>query len=168
MKDELALFTEGMSLRPMRVPKGCEEYRFAELVIYLPRDWPLTARALDDPKYFWPIEWLRHIARYPHEHKTWLGGRSAVIANGDPPEPLAPNTRLACILAVAEESEFGQLRLPSGDVVTFYTLIPIYTEERDLEVKKGIEHLIRLFRKRGVGFIVDINRPNVAKISDHK
>jgi ankyrin repeat protein len=162
MKDRLALVTTGMSARPMTVPPGGEEYRYAELLIYLPKEWPLTQETLADPNYFWPIDWLRRIARYPHEHHTWLGGPFAIIANEEPPQPLAPNTRLTCLLALPEAREFSTLSLADGRRLVFYTLIPLYTEERDLEKAKGIEELLTLFQSRKVSMIVDINRPNVA------
>jgi hypothetical protein len=36
------LVTSGMSDKPMTVPDGAEEFRFAELFLVLPADWPLT------------------------------------------------------------------------------------------------------------------------------
>jgi hypothetical protein len=163
MVDRVALVTVGMSDRPMTVPEGGEDYRWAELVMYLPSDWPLTTKALKDRTNSWPIDWLRRVARYPHENDTWLGGPATVIANDEPPRPLAPNTRLTCLLALTEESEFGWLDLPDERRVAFYSLYPLYTEERDLERKKGTAHLLRLFQKHGISSVVDIRRPNVAR-----
>lgn len=162
MEGKLALVTSGMSERPMTVPRGCESYRFAELVMYLPANWPLSPDAINDPNHFWPIEWIRQIARYPHENDTWLGGPTAVIANGDPPEPLAPNTRLTCLLVIAEPGEFGRLKLADGRQIVFYTVFPLYTEERDLEKLKGTPHLLRLFQKHGIGRTVHVQRASVA------
>ena len=51
MCEHLVLFTNGMSERPMTVPKGGESFRFAELVMFLPPDWPLTDEALKDRRY---------------------------------------------------------------------------------------------------------------------
>src|SRR5262245_43817865 len=39
------LVTSGMSDLPMAVPEGAEEWRYAELVVKLPPDWPLTQEA---------------------------------------------------------------------------------------------------------------------------
>lgn len=156
-----ALVTCGMSVRPMRVPPGAEEFKYAECVIYLPPEWPLTAKALKNPKHFWPIEWLRKIAYYPHENKTWLGGPSAIFANGEPPQPFAANTNLSCMLAVTEPSAFGWLT--RGDKRTaFYTLIPLYTEERDLEKAHGMQRLIQLFDQQKMPVHLVLDRPNVA------
>jgi uncharacterized protein len=162
LRHKLALVTEGMSSRPMKVPRGGEAYRFAELVMYLPAKWPLTEEALRDPNHFWPVEWLRKIARYPHDHKTWLGGKVAVIANGEPPEPLAPATKMTCLLVVAGGGDFGRLALPDGRQIVFYEVFPLYTEERDLEKDKGTEALLQLFEKNRIKPIVDMDRKNVA------
>jgi hypothetical protein len=162
MANAVALVTTGMSDRPMTVPEGGEDYRFAELVMYLPPDWPLTAEALRNPNTCWPIGWLRRIARYPHENNTWLGGPAVVLANDEPPKPLAPNTQLTCLLALTEASEFGCLHLQDGKRVVFYTLYPLYTDERDLEKEKGTEHLLRVFQKHKISRIVDVHRQSVA------
>lgn len=161
-EEKIALVTVGMSDRAMTIPAGGEDYQFAELVIYLPPDWPLDERGLRSRNNFWPIEWLRRIGHYPHDNQTWLGGRAAVIANGDPPRQLASNTKMTCVLAIIEESEFGWCQLSDGRRVGFYTLIPLYTEERDLEKTAGVEELLLRFGELGISPVVDLHRPNVA------
>ena len=89
-RDYVTLFTIGMSRRPMIVPSGQDDYRFAELFIQLPPWWPLAPKELIDQNCVWPIHWLRQLAVYPHAAGTWLGGPVTIIANGDPPLPLAP------------------------------------------------------------------------------
>jgi uncharacterized protein len=163
MRDCLALVTTGMSDRAMTVPQGGEVFQFAELLIYLPPTWPLTKEALQDVNHSWPIQWLRRIAYYPHDNRTWLGGIAAVIANGEPPQPLAPNTQMTCLLVLAEDSIINSVPLPGGRRVLFYTLYPLYTEERDLEREKGTEALLGLLQSHGIGKIVDVHRPNVAR-----
>jgi hypothetical protein len=158
-----ALVTTGMSDRAMNVPSGGEDYQFAELVMYLPVDWPLGPKTLADPNHSWPIDWMRRIAHSPHDNRTWLGGRSAVIANGEPPRPLATNTRFTCLLALVEANEFGSFRLPDDRLVVFYTLYPLYTEERDLERQKGTEELLERLQSYEVGRVVDTGRLNVAQ-----
>jgi hypothetical protein len=163
MADCQVLVTTGMSDKAMTVPEGAEDYQFAELVMYLPVDWPFTSEDLADANHSWPIDWLRRIARYPHPNKTWLGGAAAIFSNGEPPQPLAPNTRMTCILALNEANEFGSLYLPGGRRVGFYTLCPLYTEERDLERRKGMEELLGLLQGHEISKIVDVHRPNVTQ-----
>jgi hypothetical protein len=159
-EDEQILVTEGMSARPMTVPVGGEAFQFAELVLRLPSDWPLTLDAFENPQHYWPIEWLKRIARYPHDNETWLGGPYTIIANGEPPEPFAPNTKLSCLMLLANPSEFGRWTRPavarSGDrpqlshdrpqqteeEVVFYDVFGLYTEERDLDLREGLPELL--------------------------
>jgi hypothetical protein len=158
-----ALVTMGMSDRPMKVPPGEEAFRFAELFMYLPLDWPVTQQALDNPQHAWPIEWIRRLAHYPHDNDTWFGGPVAVIANGEPPEPFAPDTRLSCLLLIAVPGEFGRANLPDGRSVVFYQVNPLYTEERDLEARMGVTCLLERLAERDINLILDIDRPNVGE-----
>lgn len=57
---------------------------------------------------------------------------------------------------------FHQLKLDSK-TIDFYTLIPIYTEELELKMKKGVDALFDGFDKFGVSDILDLNRPNTVK-----
>ncbi|HWE16662.1 MAG TPA: suppressor of fused domain protein [Hyphomicrobiaceae bacterium] len=44
----------------------------------------------------------------------------------------------------------------------FYALVPLFQEEMDLKLKVGIEELEQRLEKAGVGFVLDVNRTNVA------
>ncbi len=156
-RNHITLFTTGMSFRPMTVPEGGEDYRWAELFIQLPAGWPLDEKALHDPSNAWPIHWLRSIAKYPHQHNTWLGGPVTIIANGDPPEPLAPGLRFTSLLLLAE----SEIASRDGRKIQLYRLMPLYSEERDFEIAQGIAALLRAFDRSSVPFVVDLNRPPV-------
>lgn len=160
-EDCVTLLTTGMSDRAMTVPDGEEEYQYVELKINLPSDWPLSNAALKDPKHRWPVEWLRKIAAYPHDNDTWLGGATTIIANDEPPKPFAPNTKLSCMLLLTDETETGRVQLKDGKLVTIYSLYPLYTEERDLELSDGIMHLLEVLEEHDVPSWVDIERVNV-------
>lgn len=165
LPDAKLLVTVGMSSLPMTVPPGEEAYRFAELTLALPRNWPLDAKALADPNCAWPIEWLRRLAHYPHKHDTWLG-RSTVFTTKEPPPPLGPNTKLSCLLVLESADEATLLVLPNGDEIRFYDVFALYTEERDLQRKEGIPALLRRFEAQGIIPILDVDRPNVAVPQD--
>jgi hypothetical protein len=68
-----ALVTTGMSDRPMSVPQGCEQFRFAELVVLLPPEWPASQDHFGDESVYWPVRFLKYLARLPHKYDTWLG-----------------------------------------------------------------------------------------------
>ncbi|WP_425614971.1 suppressor of fused domain protein [Anatilimnocola sp. NA78] len=155
-RKHITLFTVGMCNHLMTVPAGMEQYARAEIYIQLPENWQV--RELGDPEWSWPQHWLRSLAQYPADNDTWLGGAVALVANGDPPEPLAPNTKLTTLLLMAERVLVG----PAGEVVQLYRMSPLYTEERDLEIAAGLPALLNAFDRENISFIVDVQRKNVA------
>ena len=163
------LITSGMSDKPMNVPDGCEENKFAELCILLPSDWnirdekfELLDKAFPDESSYWPVRWLKIIARFPHEYNTWLGW-GHTIPNGENAEPFAENTKLGCMLlmpALNFPIEFYELKIDENKTIRFYCLYPIYKEEMDYKLVKGIDALMDKFDKYKISNIIDINRKN--------
>lgn len=161
-RDYQTLFTIGMSEQLMKVPRGSEDFRYAELVMHLPSDWPLDKVALKQERYRWPLVWLNKIARYPHTHQTWLGGAIALLSNGDPPRPLAAGCPFKALLLAAQYDQVGVIQCDDQRVIQVYTLIPLYQEERQLEISQGLPELFRRMDRAGVGKVVNLQRANVA------
>lgn len=161
------LVTSGMSERPMNPPPQLREQLevdlYAELVISLPPDWPMEQSAWDDEANYWPIRWLKMIARLPHEYDTWVGF-GHTIPTGDPAEPYADNTKLCCMLllpGITLPEEMHQLKLPDGREVDFFALYPLYEDEMNFKLKKGTDALLERFEEHQVLDIVDIHRKSV-------
>ncbi len=164
-----SLVTSGMSDKPMTVPEGLEEYKYAELCILLPGNWAIDGtnyqtmeEAFKDEKNYWPVRWLKTIARFPHEYDTWVG-RGHTIPNGEDAEPFADNTKFGCMILLPSLSlggNFYKLKINDEKVITFYCLYPLFKEEMELKLKKGSDALINKFEKYRVTDIVDIERPN--------
>lgn len=156
----LVLFTNGMSDLPMTVPVGQEAWRYAELVMHLPADWVHPAQANGDPQWMWPVQWLRKMAYYPHLQETWLGLPAAIVSSDDPPVPLGPNTKQACLFMIPDFANLNPpFKKPDGSPVHFFTVVPLYTEERDYELKHGMMSFLRQFSEKAVPITVDVNRP---------
>jgi hypothetical protein len=155
-RKHFAIFTTGLSTKPMHVPAGQEEYALAEVFIELPGNWEVMN--FKDKKWNWPLLWLRKIAQYPHNAETWLGGPLTIIANDEPPQPLSPGIKFTSMLLLAEQSFVRS----DGQTVQLYRATPLYTEERELELREGAPALMRAFDRKSVPFIVDLNRPSVA------
>jgi hypothetical protein len=169
-RDFTVLTTIGMSALPMSAPPGAEEMRFAELVIALPKSWPLTQEAFQNDDHYWPVRWLKQLARLPHEYETWLS-YGHTIPNGDPPEPLASNTKLSGMLLLPPirfGEDFAQVTLEDGTTVHLWAVIPLYPEEMELKLKEGVEALFPGFDKHGVTELLDIHRENVAAAQKKK
>jgi Suppressor of fused protein (SUFU) len=166
------LVTCGMSDRPMHVPiedpddlGRVPELRFAELLLCLPPDWPLTPEAFQIEDHYWPIRWLKKIARLPHQYESWLG-LGHTIPNGDPPRPFAANTRFCCWVVdqpVLFPEEVRKLRV-KDKVINFYSIVPLYEEEMTLKLRKGGGSLSHLLDRAEVSELIDVNRNNVAVV----
>ena len=160
-EDFVGVFTDGMSQRAMAVPPGKERYRFAELALPLGEYWPEPPQRWNEEPYVWAVQWLLRLAAYPFETGTWLGDPYCVIANGEPPEPLSPYTRMTCWLLLADKAPLRGFVRPDGTEVVFYTLVPIHTAERDFERRYGLRALLKKFAKADVPSHVDPHRESV-------
>ena len=61
------------------------------------------------------------------------------------------------LLLLAEK----ELIRSSGQKVKFYRVMPLFSEERDLQIKKGIAVLMRAFDQGDISLVVDPKRANV-------
>ena len=88
----------GMGAYKMNIPDGLKEYRLerAELMVTLPSDWEVNNNA---EEWYWPLRWLKILARFPLEENTWLGW-GHTIPKG---ESFAENTDLSGI-SIFEEA----------------------------------------------------------------
>ena len=159
------LVTSGMSDRPMHPPPDAEEFSYAELMICLPPDWPLSRQDLQDENNYWPVRWLKQLARFPHEYQTWLfEGHS--IPNGDPPQAFADNTRFCgwlLFLPVLAPQDFLELKISDQKTIRFFAIYPLFEEEMQLKLAEGMDALINRFAEHGVTEVVDVNRANTCK-----
>lgn len=152
-----AVFTLGMSSQPMeQVPD--KEWRFAELVLMLPLDWPLELSESN-----WPLVWLEKLAMFPRRENSWLS-LAHTVPNGIPAQPFAPDTKFAAWLLIPPiglAKEFARFRLESGEVINFWTPIPIHADELALKTNKGATELINKFARDRIGDVFDPNRPSI-------
>lgn len=163
------LVTSGMSDLPMKVPEGYDVNKYLELCVLLPETWSFDGKyystmedAFKDENNYWPLRWLKTIARFPHEYETFLG-YGHTIPNGENADPFADNTKLGCMLLLPSLSlgnQFFELTISEEKMINFYCLYPLYKEEMDFKLKKGTDALIDKFEKFNVMDIVDINRKN--------
>jgi Suppressor of fused protein (SUFU) len=161
------LFTTGMSDRPMTT-NGPEATRFAELMLSLPPDWRVDLLRLTPPsddveQWYWPIRWLKILARLPHEYGTWLGPYHTV-PNGDPPEPFAADTRLCCWMLlppVRVPADAREVTLADGRTVRLLVLHALYPEEMRLKLDKGSDALLSAFDRADLSEVLTPDRASV-------
>ena len=160
-----SLVTSGMSEAPMTVPDGLEEFRFAELMIRLPADWPMTQDDFHDENHYWPIRLLKTLARLPHEYDTWLGF-GHTVPHGDPAEPYASHTKFSCglVLPMLNVPEgFHELEISEDKVIHFYGVYPLYAEETQFKLNQGADELVKRFEKYEISEVVQTRRKNVCR-----
>ena len=159
------LVTSGMSDRPMTVPEGAENLRYAELALCLPPDWPMASEDWKDPNHYWPIKALKVLARFPHEYQTWLC-MDHTVPHNNPPTPYAPNCPYSCALigpvSTAPE-EFSSLEVSPEKTIHFFGVQFIYLEEMEFKMNAGAEPLFEAFDAMGYSEIVDLQRESVVE-----
>jgi hypothetical protein len=160
-----------MSTRPMNIPNGSGASPHAELMICLPVDWPgmrldgtFDSALMKDETNWWPLRWLKAIARMPHEYNTFIGP-GHTIPNGPMALPFAPNTAMGCMLVQPSllNPRSHRLVVSNNVNIDFLALWPIYREEMELKQEKGVEALTRRFSTSGTSELIQLDRKNVAR-----
>lgn len=139
--DFYTIVTLGVGAYQMEVPEGYSGPDRMELFLNLPKDWDLHSQEEND---YWPLRWLKILARLPVDQGTWLGWGPSVPAG----EPLSENTLLNSLLLTSPTS-FGEdsmiATLPHGDQVVFWQVVPLYEEELQYKLINGTEALEEAF-----------------------
>lgn len=152
--------TSGMSDRPMNGPEELPEFRFSELLICLPPDWPMSQDDWKKEENYWPIRLLKYAARFPHEYQTWLWALHT-IPNGNPPLPYSSNTLLSGMILLPPISiagDFYTLKIDDAKTIHFHALVPLHDDEMDLKLRQGAEALFDGFSRHGVSEILNPSR----------
>ena len=161
------LSTFGMGAHRMNVPEELAEQKLerAEIIVTLPPDWKVTESG---EEWYWPIRWLKILARLPIQEGGWLGW-GHTIANPDD-APFAENTKL-CGLMLTEPQGFDEdavcCELPGGDEVNFYQMIPLTFEEMQFKLAHDAQTLLERFTPEQLA-VVDIHRESVCPDAPEK
>ena len=160
------LVTIGMGAHRMNVPSHLADRKLerAEMLICLPSNWDIQN---DDEKWYWPMRWLKVMARLPITNDTWLGWGHTVPHE----KPFAANTDLSAMMLINPglffmDREQIPCRLPDGDEVRFYQMVPLFEDELNYKQTHDADKLIALLDEDAI--IVDVNRKSVCTSSDQK
>ncbi len=140
------LVTMGMGAHRMNVPEELKDDKFdrAEMMICLPPDWKIGDSS---ETWYWPLRWLKVMARLPGKENSWLGWGHSVANPGE--VPFAENTKLCGMMLLSPggfPKEAACCTLPDGDKIRFYQLIPLYREEMDYKLRTSPNHLLQRFQ----------------------
>lgn len=159
------LVTSGMSDLPMHPPEGAEDYTHAEIMLCLPPTWKLGQEHFEDERNYWPVRWLKMLARLPHEYQTWLSYWHTV-PNGDPAEPLANDTSLVGFMLVPPMTtsvEFHELLVPPARTIRFLAAIPLTKDEMAFKLQAGAGELLDRLEQAKVTELVNPARKSVLR-----
>lgn len=154
------LMTSGMSSRAMTLPPGRSDPLYAELMLALPPDWPLDSVSLDQERWYWPIRWLKFLARLPHDYLTYLVPGHTVPTD-DPPEPVAPGLDFTGFL-IGESRFFSAAftRVPVKGYkhqLHLLSVYPVTTAEMDFKLERGMQTFVETIWNK-MSEVVDVRR----------
>jgi hypothetical protein len=159
------LVTSGMSDKPMAAPEQMKDCGYSELLMCLPASWPLVEESLKDENNYWPIRWLKILARFPHEFDTWIWLHHT-LPNGDPPVPYAANTRFCCAMLsfpILFGEDFYKLRINDDKTIHFHSFLPLYREEMEFKLKHGFDSFLDRMKDIEISELLDLKRKNAVK-----
>ncbi|UUO06616.1 DUF3239 domain-containing protein [Blastopirellula sp. J2-11] len=156
------LITSGMAERPMTTPPGAEELAYAELILCLPASWPLTEKAFQDEANYWPIRWMKILARFPHDYETFFTV-SHTIPGGNPPEEFDASTPMGCWMFIPpimfDEAAWEMEH--DGHTVHFLYMLPLHLDEMEFKLKVGYDEATdRLMDSFSIIELIDMQRPS--------
>ncbi len=171
-RDYYILWTSGMSDLPMTLPDGDydkKDYERAELFMFLPKDWKFgeigeSAEGVGE-EYYWPVRWIKYLARFPHEYKTWLG-TGHTLPNGEDYSPLGAGTEMGGffflpVISLGEDNPgIDALVCKDGTRINFLWAIPMYKEEIEYKLEEGFEAMMDLFSDVSFPRVLDPKRKN--------
>lgn len=175
-RDYYVLWTSGMSDLPMNVPDGDydkNESNRAEMLMYLPGDWDFenwgeTEDGIPNKNY-WPIYWIKFLARFPHAYKTWLDV-GHTMPNGPDYDPLGEGTELNGFFFLPpiplgpKYPGVEALRCKDGVKINFLWAIPMYREEIEFKLEEGFEPMLDLLSEYQLPRVIDPLRENYKKV----
>lgn len=155
--------TLGISDGPLATPEEAKAFTWLELMVQLPPEWRFDFDELPEEereRWFWPLRLLKKLGRFVQAYKTFFAV-GHTIPNGDPMEPYADNTQLACALLLppVEPEELDELTIDDR-VIRFLQIVPITERESELKLAKGAESLLKMLEITGsVSPVIRPNRP---------
>jgi hypothetical protein len=154
------LVTSGMSQKPMTSPPpGFERAKYSELVLHLPPDWLMHEPELQKAENFWPIQVIKHVARFPHVFDTWLWW-TQTVHNEEPYHPSTPFAGAMLLQETPYDRDFLLMETDREESTVFHSLVLLHQAELDYYILHGYQALMDALTKQGLRHVVDPQRPS--------
>ena len=145
------LLTSGMSSIAMNVseiPDDSDSYRFAELMVLIPKGIDFGKMYPSKTEYDWIISMIKQSAKFPHFYDTWIGVGHTIQADEEL-KPYSDDTEYCGCLVLPTMTfpeDFQIISSPNG-VINIYGLFPMYKEELDFKIQNGFNEFIQFLIK---------------------
>lgn len=161
------ILTSGMSTAAMQVPHKVSDpvgNKYAELMMVLPADWPLSATMPSDMSQDWPVTVLKQIARLPFQHKAFVSWGNTVLHDRyfQPYHESVGFIGSLLTRTVTRPDVFRRIISPHGPI-NILSVFPIYKEELLFIEENGYEAFRRILGEQKVVEILDVDRPNLIR-----
>lgn len=161
------LLTSGMSSIAMNVSeiqKDSDLYKFAELMVLIPKGIDFGKMYPSGTKYDWIISMLKQSAKFPHFYDTWIGVGHTIQADEEM-KPYSDDTDYrGCLVlpTMTFPKDFQKINSPYG-TINIYGLFPLYKEELEFKIQNGFNEFITFPIKNNTEEIIDLHRTNYCK-----
>jgi len=113
-------------------------------------------RDLPEEQY-WPVRLIKHLARFPHENRTWLGPYHT-IPNGPDYDPFLAGSELCGSILLEPNGRFTPLAVHDDNLINFYLVLPATRAEIEYKLGYGMEALDKKFMEADLPVEADIYR----------
>lgn len=160
------LLTSGMSTVPMQVPETILDplpHRYAELMMVLPSNWPLSATMPSDMERDWPVTALKQLARLPFTEGVFVSAGNTVLHDHyfQPYHPSVPFVGSLLMRTITRPDVFRRLHSKHGPI-NIFSVFPLYKEELLFIEQNGHAAFYELLGKNDIVEVLDPGRPNLA------
>jgi hypothetical protein len=152
--------TSGMSDRPMTNAGDPIDAPLVELAIALPSGREVSQEGFKKPGMWEPLRLLKNLARYPHNHGTFLA-RTHTVSLEDP--AFTPMAAVLMMPPVLVRDLAEPLQLAGGREIHFLALYLLHKDELAVKLERGLDELLVGFQRDAVTEEYDLNRPSVVE-----
>ena len=160
-----ALVTSGMRQEAMNVPEYLKGDAYAELVMFVSKEFDLSKQGMLEKENNWLLDALRELAIYPRVTASYLGW-GHTVGNGEKREPYHSDTRLCGMLiyppVMQDDMTFYTFK-EENKTTYIYDVMPLYEEEMDFILNNSGDIYFSKSKESGVSQVIERNRKNVCK-----
>lgn len=160
-----AIVTNGMRAMVMSVPPELEDYKQAELMMFIDKSFSLSEGGIQREESAWLISLLTDLALYPKQTNSYLGW-GHIVGNGEELEAYDASVAYCGALIyppmVQEDVTFYRY-IEKDRNIFIYNVMPLFKDELRFIQEHSSDQFVNLMSEMGVSQVVKPKRLNVIK-----